>query len=109
MTATVLGAARVLCLVARHEVRCIEVAGRAFLAEVEAGLPDLASLPTLIIWGDADLAFRSEERQRWERTCADHHTVMVEGAGHFVQSDAPDRFAAAIREWHTSRSAPRSG
>ncbi|OAH10258.1 alpha/beta fold hydrolase [Streptomyces jeddahensis] len=76
-------------------------ASRAFLADVEAGLPDLASLPTLIIWGDADLAFRSKERQRWERTFADHHTVILEGAGHFVQSDAPDRFAAAIRDWRT--------
>ena len=33
-------------------------ASRAFLAEVEAGLADLASLPTLIVWGDADFAFR---------------------------------------------------
>jgi haloalkane dehalogenase len=80
--------------------RCI-TAGRAFLADVEAGLPDLASLPALIIWGDADLAFRGKERQRWEQTFADHHTVILEGAGHFVQSDAPDRFAAAIRDWRT--------
>ena len=60
-------------------------AGRAFLADVETGLPDLAQLPTLIIWGDADIAFRSKERQRWEQTFADHHTVILEGAGHFVQ------------------------
>jgi haloalkane dehalogenase len=26
-------------------------------------------------------------------------TVIVEGAGHFVQSDAPERFATAIRRW----------
>ncbi|HEX2284545.1 MAG TPA: alpha/beta hydrolase, partial [Mycobacterium sp.] len=74
-------------------------ASRAFLADVEAGLGDLAALPTLIVWGDADLAFGAKERQRWERVFADHHTVIVEGAGHFVQSDAPDRFAAAIRDW----------
>jgi haloalkane dehalogenase len=76
-------------------------ASRAFLADVEAGLPTLASLPTLIVWGNADFAFRSKERQRWEQIFTDHHTVIVEGAGHFVQSDAPDRFAAAIRDWHT--------
>ena len=64
---------------------------------------DLASLPTLIVWGDADFAFRAKERQRWEQIFADHHTVIVEGAGHFVQSDAPDRFAAAIREWSFAR------
>nr|WP_042193475.1 alpha/beta fold hydrolase [Kibdelosporangium sp. MJ126-NF4] len=74
-------------------------ASRDFLAEVEAGLPDLASLPTLIVWGDADIAFRAKERERWERTFADHHTVIVEGAGHFVQSDAPEQFASAIRDW----------
>jgi haloalkane dehalogenase len=76
-------------------------ASRAFLADVEAGLADLASLPTLIVWGDADFAFRAKERQRWEQVFADHHTVIVEGAGHFVQSDAPDQFAAAIREWRS--------
>ncbi len=77
-------------------------AGRAFLADVETGLPDL---PALIIWGDADFAFGRKERQRWEKTFGDHHTVIVEGAGHFVQSDAPDRFAAAIRDWWSAPSA----
>ncbi|MHB8341757.1 MAG: alpha/beta fold hydrolase [Mycobacteriales bacterium] len=73
----------------------------AFLADVETGLADVASLPTLIVWGDADFAFRAKERQRWEQLFADHHTVIGEGAGHFVQSDAPDQFAAAIREWRS--------
>ena len=74
-------------------------ASRAFLAEVEAGLADVASLRALIVWGDADFAFRAKERRRWEQVFADHHTVIVEGAGHFVQSDAPEQFAAAIRGW----------
>jgi haloalkane dehalogenase len=72
---------------------------RDFLAGVEAGLSDLASLPTLIVWGDADFAFRAKERRRWEQIFANHHTVIVDGAGLFVESDAPDRFAAAIRDW----------
>jgi haloalkane dehalogenase len=74
-------------------------ASRAFLAGVEAGLGDLASLPTLILWGGAGFPFRAKERQRWEQIFTDHHTVIVEGAGHFVQSDAPEEFAAAIRDW----------
>ncbi|MCV7215858.1 alpha/beta fold hydrolase [Mycobacterium crocinum] len=75
-------------------------ASRAFLAEVEAGLPAIADMPALIIWGDADIAFRSDELRRWEQTFADHRTVIAHGAGHFVQSDAPEQFAAAIRDWH---------
>jgi haloalkane dehalogenase len=54
-------------------------ASRAFLADVEVGLPNLAAVPTLIIWGDADIAFGDNELRRWEQTFTDHHTVIVEG------------------------------
>jgi haloalkane dehalogenase len=72
---------------------------RAFFAEVEAGLADLAHLPTLILWGDADIAFRPQERERLETTFPDHETVIVEGAGLYTESDAPEEFVAAIRDW----------
>jgi haloalkane dehalogenase len=74
---------------------------RAFLADIEAGLTDIATLPTLIIWGDGDFAFGDKELRRWEETFTDHETVIVKGAGHYVPSDAPEQFAAAIRRWHT--------
>lgn len=86
-------------------------ASHAFLADVWNGLDPIRSLPTLIVWGDADFAFRAKERQRLEETFPDHDTVVIEGAGHFVQSDAPDRFADAIRNWrsdlHRARSTSR--
>lgn len=75
------------------------LASHDFLADLEAGLADLAHLPTLIVWGDADIAFRPQERERLEATFADHETVIVEGAGTYVQSDAPEEFVAAIRGW----------
>jgi haloalkane dehalogenase len=75
-------------------------ASRAFLADIEAGLPDIAALPTLIIWGDADFAFGNTELRRWEQTFTDHETVIINGAGHFVPSDSPEQFAAAIRDWY---------
>lgn len=73
---------------------------RAFLADIEAELEDIAALPTLIIWGDGDFAFGDKELRRWQQTFTDHETVIVSGAGHFVPSDAPEQFAAAIRRWH---------
>lgn len=76
-------------------------ASRAFLADIEAGLTALAALPTLIIWGDSDFAFGDNELRRWEHILTDHQTVIAKGAGHFVPSDAPEQFAAAIRRWHT--------
>jgi haloalkane dehalogenase len=75
------------------------LASRAFFAEVEASLADVAHLPTLIVWGDADIAFRSQERERLETTFPDHKTVIVEGAGLYTQSDAPEEFVDAIRDW----------
>lgn len=75
------------------------LASRAFFTEVEAGLADIAHLPTLIVWGDADIAFRPQERDRLEATFPDHKTVIVEGAGTYVESDAPEEFVAAIRDW----------
>ncbi|WP_308221263.1 alpha/beta fold hydrolase [Nocardia sputi] len=75
------------------------LASRDFFAEVEAGLTNLAHMPTLIVWGDADIAFRSQERERLEATFTDHRTVIVEGAGTYVESDAPEEFVSAIRDW----------
>ncbi|MFI1919671.1 alpha/beta fold hydrolase [Nocardia sp. NPDC020380] len=75
------------------------VGSRAFFTEVEAGLADIAHLPTLIVWGDADFAFRPRERERLESTFPDHKTVIVDGAGIYVESDAPEEFVAAIRDW----------
>lgn len=74
---------------------------RALLSEVEAGLADLAHLPTLIVWGDADIAFRAQERERLQAAFPEHETVIVEGAGTYVESDAPKEFVAAIRRWYT--------
>lgn len=79
------------------------LASRDFFAEIEAGLPDIAQLPTLIVWGDADIAFRRQERERLEATFDDHETVIVEGAGTYVESDAPEEFVAALRGWWAKR------
>ena len=74
-------------------------ASRDFFAEVEAGLADLAHLPTLIVWGDAQIGFRPQERERLEAAFPEHKTVIVEGAGDFVVSEAPEEVVAAIRDW----------
>lgn len=73
--------------------------GQSFLAEVAAGLPALADRPALIVWGDADIAFRDRELRRWEATFPDHRTTVVPGAGHYIQSDAAGDYVAAIRGW----------
>jgi haloalkane dehalogenase len=78
------------------------LASRAFFADVEAGLADIAQLPTLIVWGDADIAFRAQERERLETVFPQHHTVIIKGAGTYSESDAPEEFVTALRAWAAS-------
>jgi haloalkane dehalogenase len=75
------------------------LASRPFLAEIEAGLPKLADRRALLVWPTKDVAFRTPERRRWEAVFPDHRTVLLEGAGHYIQEDAPDEIIAAIRDW----------
>jgi haloalkane dehalogenase len=70
-----------------------------FLSEVQRGLAAIADKPALIVWGDKDIAFRAKERERFESVFASHTTVLVPGAGHFMQEDAHDEIAAAIDDW----------
>jgi haloalkane dehalogenase len=75
------------------------VKSRDFLAGVEAGLARLAHLPALIVWGDRDIAFRAAERERFEASFPEHRTVILEGAGHYIQEDAPEEIVRAIGAW----------
>jgi haloalkane dehalogenase len=70
-----------------------------FLEALEKALPKVASRPALIVWGDRDFAFRKKELHRFESIFPDHRTVVLPGAGHFIQEDAPEEIARAIRAW----------
>lgn len=76
------------------------LAAQTFLTGVENGLSALADMPALIVWGDGDFAFRANERGRWEKLLPRHRTVILAGAGHYLQSDAATDFANAIAAWH---------
>jgi haloalkane dehalogenase len=77
------------------------LASRAVLSDIAAALPNLADRPALIVWADRDIAFRTAERRRWEATFPDHHTVILDGAGHYLQEDAAADVVAAIRNWQS--------
>lgn len=72
---------------------------RAFLGRVNAGLDALRDRAALIVWPTKDVAFREPERRGWEEVFPRHRTVLLEGAGHYIQEDAPEEIVAAIRDW----------
>jgi haloalkane dehalogenase len=75
------------------------LASRPFLAEIEKRLPSLRDRRALIVWPTKDVAFKERERRRWEELFPNHRTVLLEGAGHYIQEDAPEEIVAAIRDW----------
>jgi haloalkane dehalogenase len=75
------------------------LAAHELLSEVEQGLPRVAHLPALIVWGDRDQGFKEPQRLRWERTFPNHKTVILNGASHYIQEDAPEEIVAAIKQW----------
>ena len=75
------------------------LASRPFLAGIEGRLSELADRPALLVWPTKDVAFRDPERRRWEELFPDHRTVLLDGAGHYIQEDAADEIVAAIRSW----------
>lgn len=74
-----------------------------FLATVEASLARLRDKRALIVWGDKDIAFRDKERERFEALFPSHRTVIVPGAGHFMQEDAHEEIAASLLQWWGAR------
>lgn len=74
---------------------------KPFLAQTayDAVATGLTDLPALLLWATEDPAFGTDVLRRHEAHFADHRTVMLEGANHYWQDDAPDEACAAIREW----------
>jgi haloalkane dehalogenase len=71
-----------------------------FLTRLEAGMPRLAHLPALIVWGERDTAFRRAQREKFENLFRRHETVILKRATHFIQEEAPEEIVEAIRNWH---------
>jgi haloalkane dehalogenase len=74
------------------------IAATPFLGKVEAGMAGISEHQALIVWGEQDFAFGEAERRRLESIFPNHSTILLPSAGHFLQEDAPDEIAAAIRQ-----------
>src|SRR3954454_14833056 len=53
-------------------------------------------VPALLLWGEDDFAAPVAGARRFEREIPGSELVVLEGTGHFVVEDAPDRYADAL-------------
>ena len=70
----------------------------AYLTEVEAGLASLREKPALVVWGEADGAFRKSARLLLIEHFPNHRVCLLPKAKHFIQENAPDEICTAIFE-----------
>lgn len=75
------------------------VGARTFFVALADHLSAIQSLPTLIVWADTDPIFTGKYRKRLEASFPNHTTTVLQGVGHFLQSDAPAEFSDAIETW----------
>jgi haloalkane dehalogenase len=59
----------------------------------------LRAIPTLIIWGRKDSAFRPHVFDRWRRELPDASVLALDDAGHWPHEEAPAEVAEAISEF----------
>ena len=52
-----------------------------------------------MVWPTKDFAFREPERKRCEALFRGDHTVLLEGAGHYMQEDAAADIVAATTDF----------
>jgi pimeloyl-ACP methyl ester carboxylesterase len=78
----------------------------AMLNYYRANFPDvldepapLLTLPTLLLWGEADAALGLELTEGYAPLVSDFERVRFPGVSHWVQQEAPEAVNAAMREW----------
>jgi haloalkane dehalogenase len=73
-----------------------------FLTRLEGRLPELADVPTLLLFSDEDNGYRAGFMDRFARMLPSHASVVLHAA-HFLTEDAPEAYTAALEGWLAER------
>jgi haloalkane dehalogenase len=77
------------------------------LEEIEAGLPRLATLPTMFIWGMRDWCFRPDCLERFLQSFPGAEVHRLEDAGHYVVEDAHERIVPLLEQFVGAEKSPK--
>ena len=76
------------------------------LRELEATLPTLASVPTLLIWGSKDPAVYASSAAQLAKYFPHSKSIVFPGIGHLPYEECPEEFNRALIEFLTSEKVP---
>lgn len=69
------------------------------LRELEATLPKLAGIPTLLIWGSKDPAVYASSAARLQKFFPNSKLIIFPGIGHLPYEECPEEFNRALVEF----------
>jgi pimeloyl-ACP methyl ester carboxylesterase len=78
------------------------------LRALEQTIPQLAEVPTLLIWGSADPAVYAQSSEQLRRHFKQCEVVVYPGVGHLPYEEVPEQFNSTVIEFLTRASADRA-
>ena len=79
------------------------LASAPFYGELYSRISALRAIPTSIIWGLKDTAFRPHQLAKWRRELPEASVLALDNAGHWPHEEAPSEVAEAIAEFLSAR------
>jgi pimeloyl-ACP methyl ester carboxylesterase len=76
------------------------------LRELEATLPKLAGVPTMLMWGSKDSAVYASSAAPLAKYFPDSRTIIFPGIGHLPYEECPEEFNRALIEFLTQKWVP---
>jgi pimeloyl-ACP methyl ester carboxylesterase len=71
----------------------------ADMAKLRAILPQVADVPTLLVWGDRDRAISAASGSRLKQELARAELIVVPGGGHVLFEDMPPESNQIMLDW----------
>lgn len=76
------------------------------LEDLESMLPQIADIPTLLLWGTRDAAVDPDSAVRLSHVFRECRTVMLEGVGHLPYEEVPEEFNTIVSKFLEHAVAP---
>ncbi|HEV2116797.1 MAG TPA: alpha/beta fold hydrolase [Terriglobales bacterium] len=78
---------------------CIVRSWHADMGKLQAMLPKIAEIPTLLIWGSRDRVIAPGSAAQLQQQFRNCRLLVVEGAGHLPYEETPEEFNRAVLEF----------
>lgn len=79
-----------------HAVRIVRT-WQADMAELEATLPKISKMPTLLVWGSCDRVVDPASAYRIKERLPGAQIAVIQGAGHLPYEECPEEFCAIVK------------